>query len=187
MPENVSTGAPPHQKVAVPEPISPREGATVDVKAVAFEWSQVEGRVEYILQVARDAEFDDVVVAISAGETTAVTLYHTLDAYADTDLYWRVRAGERGSWGPAASFHAAGADRLTAERAQRERAAQAQVRATLERHLEGEHRMPVVLPDETDSDRRIALILGLLVMSFVILIVILFMFGWITYPAEAQV
>lgn len=188
MAEKSPAAAAPTTATEAPQPLAPRDGALVGVAAVPFEWSAVEDAGEYVLQIARDAAFEDVILTLSVGETTAATLHHTLDAWADEDLHWRVRGARSGEWGPAAHFHAASAARLASERAERDRLEHLRVQAALQQHLDGQHRVPVSLPDEEENVERVAVVvLGVIVLSFVILLVFLFLFGQVTFPAEAQV
>lgn len=187
MSESKSTPSARTAAKSAPQLVSPIDGALVDAAAVPFRWSDDPGESSYVLQVAGDAQFEEVVATISVGEASGVTLYDTLLDHRDEDLFWRVRSGERGPWSEPAVFHAAGPDRLQAEREKKNRAARETARAALERHLEGEHRMPVVLPEKADSDRLAVTLLAAIVVSFVLLLIILFIFGHIEYPAEAQV
>jgi hypothetical protein len=73
-----------------PLPIKPRSGAQVDqTKPVAIEWTPVGFTTEYTLQVAKDADFTDVVV-----EEQYVTdaIYDMQNADDNTTYFWRVKS-----------------------------------------------------------------------------------------------
>jgi len=85
-------GAPqPFDKRSVPPAnISPGPSADVPTQPV-FRWTPAEGALNYQLQVARDADFGDLLENV----TTTSTAYTTSSTYpADTVLYWRVRAND---------------------------------------------------------------------------------------------
>jgi hypothetical protein len=169
----------------VPRPRYPIKGQTADAESVTFAWSETPGVGEYVLQVARDPEFEDQVALVTVGDATSVTLYSTLEA-AESDYHWRVRAGKKGAWGPAACFRPAGAEHLRNERIAREQRAHEAAAAELRRHMENEERVPVAIPEGSDSsDRTVMIVLSVLIISFIILLVILMIFGHVTYPAEA--
>ncbi|MBD0290146.1 MAG: hypothetical protein ICV74_02725, partial [Thermoleophilia bacterium] len=103
--------APPsfHKRTAEPRLLAPAPGAVLD-GPVTFRWAPVEGARRYRLQVARDANFSNLV---EGGEvTTDSTAYTSSTTYpADTVLYWRVQAdAEDGSnfvglsWSSPATF-----------------------------------------------------------------------------------
>lgn len=184
MPENATTSSSP-RTAQVPRPLAPVEGQSIDASAVPFSWSDdVPG--PYTFQLAHDEQFDDVIATITAGDATSVTLYDTLEMGGDADVFWRVRAGQRGAWSAPARFVAADMDRVRAERVEQDRLARERSRAALQAHLASEERVPVVLPEKSDlTDRGTAIILSVIVISFIVLLVVLMIFGQVTYPAEA--
>lgn len=175
--------AEPAPSQAVPHPEAPPEGALVDAQAVPFAWTEVPGASGYVLQVAADADFEDVLVSLSTGPTTALTLYDTLAARDETDLHWRVRTEQSKQWGPAACLRLV-SERVIAERqAERERAAAERAEAFVRQATADIHR-----PEEDASllsDRRTLVVLAMIVLSFLVLLVVLFMFGQVMYPPEA--
>jgi len=71
-----------------PAPQGPDAGASISAQPV-FRWGSAEGAKDYRLQVARDAEFKDLVDNV----VTASTAYAASTTYpVDTQLFWRVRA-----------------------------------------------------------------------------------------------
>ena len=171
----------------LPQPQYPTDGQTVDASEVPFAWTAVPDAGEYVLQVARDADFDDIVSTLTAGESTSMTLYSTLEA-AEQDYHWRVRSGKKAKWGPAACFRPTGAERLREAQMERERQAHAQAAAQLQAYLDNEERVPVeISPDQGVSDRTTVIVLSVLIISFILLIVILMIFGQVTYPADAVI
>ncbi|MCW3049908.1 MAG: hypothetical protein JWO74_4192 [Solirubrobacterales bacterium] len=81
----------PFEKRSVPPGlISPTAGSDVPTQPT-FRWTPAEGALNYQLQVARDADFSDVLENL----TTTSTAYTTSSTYpADTVLYWRVRTND---------------------------------------------------------------------------------------------
>jgi hypothetical protein len=79
------------QKRSVPPTLlTPANGSNITTQPV-FRWSATEGARDYLVQVARDAGFSDLVDEV----TTAATSYTSEGTYpADTVLYWRVRAND---------------------------------------------------------------------------------------------
>ena len=83
-----------------PTPVAPTEGFTVDPTVVTFQWEDVGGDVEYVLQVAADAAFEEVLLDLNVGDAVECTVP---DFFGDErTYYWRVRAREHGNaeWGP---------------------------------------------------------------------------------------
>jgi hypothetical protein len=167
----------------VPQPETPAEGALVDAKTVPFAWSEVPGADNYVLQVAADPNFEDVLVTLSTGPTTALTLYDTLHPHDETDLHWRVRAESARRWSPTACFRPI-SDRVIAEhRARREQEAAARAEAFVQRETVDIHRPPEEEP--LVSDRMALVVLATIVLSFLLLLAVLFVFGQVIYPPEA--
>jgi hypothetical protein len=182
-----ASSSPATRTSTAPRPLAPIDGQHVDASAVPFSWSD-ELPGPYVFQLARDEQFEDVIATITAGDASSLTLYDTLDVGGDSDVFWRVRSGERGAWCAPAHFVAADMDRVRADRAEQDRLARQRSREALQQHLADEDRVPVVLPEKADlSDRGTAIILGVIVISFILLLVILMVFGQVTYPAEAVV
>lgn len=189
MPENapapiqVPTSAP-----AVPRPQAPVEGRVVDADAAPFAWSEVPGAENYTLQVAADAEFTDTLVNLSTGPVTELTLYQSLPSGEPRLLHWRVRAAGSKKWGPAARFHAASAEVIEVKRREHAQAEAAKKPAPQPRHEDHGpiHRPP--MEDTNDSrigEGQIMLLLGFFLVSFLVLLVVLLVYGQVAYPGEA--
>lgn len=87
-----------------PTPTGPADGIVQSEQPV-FTWHSAEGAADYRVQVARDAEFRDVIDDV----VTASTAYATTKSYpVDTNLYWRVRGRDANSielnWSAPRSF-----------------------------------------------------------------------------------
>jgi len=185
MPDQATQTAEKKSTSTLPEPRHPAGGVSVDAAAVPFSWSEVPGVKEYVLQVARDGDFQDVVLTVTAGDTTNLTLYSTLEA-AEADYHWRVRAGKKAPWGPAECFRPSGEERLMSERMERERRAHVEAARELQSYLDSEERVPVAIPtDQEIGERGTVVVLSVIVISFILLLVLLMIFGQVTYPAEA--
>lgn len=87
-------------ELSAPTLVAPTQGFTVDPTVVTFQWEDIGGAVEYVLQVAADANFDEVLLDLNVGEAVECTVP---DLFEDgATFYWRVRARHKGSttWGP---------------------------------------------------------------------------------------
>lgn len=81
--------------------VAPKEEALVDGEALTFQWKPLDGAEAYALEVAADANFDEVVFEKGpmGTEETSFTLPEPLPT--DGDLYyWRVRARHGEEWSP---------------------------------------------------------------------------------------
>jgi len=100
-----SSGYPRFDKASIPPaPQTPDAGATLATQPV-FRWDGAEGAKDYRIQVARDAEFKDLI----DNTVTASTVYASDETYpVDTQLYWRVRARDANgielAYSPARAF-----------------------------------------------------------------------------------
>lgn len=88
-------------ELSAPTLVAPTQGFTVDPTVVTFQWEDIGGDVEYVLQVAADANFDKVLLDLNVGEAVECTVPDLFDDDGAT-FFWRVRAKEKGSdtWGP---------------------------------------------------------------------------------------
>ena len=82
----------------------PDDGTLIPTQPV-FRWASAEGAKDYRIQIARDAEFKDLVDNV----VTASTAYAPATTYpVDTQLHWRVRARDVDNielaWSPVRSF-----------------------------------------------------------------------------------
>jgi len=94
---------------SVPHLQTPIDDAPVDGSAAIFAWETVPGALDYRLQIAADADFEQPVCTIETGETTALTLYEMLPENGAAH-YWRVQAKTSAGWqdwSQPASFKAA--------------------------------------------------------------------------------
>ena len=112
--EPAAQAAPP----TMPEPVAPVRGEPVDGAAVAFFWSAVPDAEAYWLQVAADADFEDVRFNARVGGTR-ITLFD-LFSRDDARYHWRVRhrlpSGRWHLFGEPATFRALPAEALAAPR-----------------------------------------------------------------------
>lgn len=100
--------ATPNSPPTAPSLVSPENGTTIDTLTPRFDWSDVTGAESYMLEVATDKNFSDIVLTKSAIESTA-TLSETEKLSYGTHYYWRVRGtGDFGSgdWSSTWSFTA---------------------------------------------------------------------------------
>jgi hypothetical protein len=105
---------------SVPRPQTPIDDAPVDGSAAIFAWETVPGALDYRLQIAADADFEEPVCSIETGETTALTLYELLPENGSTH-YWRVQAKTAAGWqdwSQPATFKAATAQAAAAHQRQ---------------------------------------------------------------------
>ena len=92
----------------VPQPIAPAGGIPVDGSAVTFSWTEARGALSYHLQVAADADFEQIVCTLEAGPTTLFTLLEMLPQDGSM-FHWRVQAKTASGqqpWSPAQHFKA---------------------------------------------------------------------------------
>ena len=88
-----------HDNPTLPAPAlkAPREAAVLDGASVSFAWEAVEGALRYQLEVARDQDFQTLVVdRVLEGESSV----NATESFAtDGTLYfWRVLAGDDAGW-----------------------------------------------------------------------------------------
>lgn len=91
---------------AAPTLISPENGITIDTRTPTFDWDAVAGAAQYILGVATDNNFSNIVCTKTTIESTA-TLSETEKLSYGTHYYWRVRgtnAAGPGDWSSTWSF-----------------------------------------------------------------------------------
>ncbi len=185
MTENAPARTSTAERKQAPAIESPRDGRLVHDKAIGFSWAPVDGAEHYQVQVAADAEFEDVLAAVTT-QSTSITLYDTIRVEGMQELHWRVASGPRGSWSEPATFRAADEQVLLTERRRRDERAAVQARVALQEQLVDQERIPLVTPeDSTLSNALVGAILGTIVVSFIVLLVILMIFGQVTYPSEA--
>lgn len=76
--------------------VDPTDGADLEADSLTFVWEQSEPAVQrYGIEIARDAEFSDMVVDSVVNDTSFVFK----DADEEAELYWRVRAENDAGWG----------------------------------------------------------------------------------------
>lgn len=80
-----------------PSLLTPRREQVVYGDRVRFEWEPVEGAEEYVLQVASDQTFDEVVYEQNTGLETAATVEHVFETDERT-YFWRVEAHNEAGW-----------------------------------------------------------------------------------------
>lgn len=158
----------------VPEPITPQAGAPVDGPAATFSWTGIAEASAYRLEIATSPAFDDVVCAIDTGASTHLTVYEMLPEDGSM-FYWRVRGRSADGWLPWTApqpFEASTDQHVeTYETARETSRAKAEARATQEEE-EQQALLPPFLLGDTPRWRT-ALVMGVMVVSFVALIVLL--------------
>jgi hypothetical protein len=82
---------PDHLTLPAPALVSPKEAHVVDGSAVTFDWTPVAGAADYVLQVAADTQFDQVVFEEGTGDATSLTVYDVFPVDGKS-YYWRVIA-----------------------------------------------------------------------------------------------
>jgi hypothetical protein len=88
MPEQVSAPQT-KREPSSPVPLSPRDATVVNGNEVTFAWESVSNADEYVIQVASDAKFSDVVMEENVGGQTAVTVADFFPTDERT-YFWRV-------------------------------------------------------------------------------------------------
>lgn len=81
-----------------PNLVAPRESDVVYGEEITFQWDAVDGASSYILEVATDARFSDIVLQEDVGDQTAVTVGGYFPT-GNQSFFWRVLAtdGEQSS------------------------------------------------------------------------------------------
>ena len=159
----------------IPEPIQPVAGAPVDGSAATFSWHPVPGATRYRIEIGPSPGFDEDedTVLIDAGFSTHLTVFDMLPEEG-TIFYWRLRAGTPEGWLPWSApqpFEASTDQHVLEYEAAREASrAEAEMRAT--RDEEAERSSPPFLSGDTPLRRQV-LVLGIMLVSFVVLMVLL--------------
>jgi|GEM_PF-2524638 len=94
---------------AAPTLISPENGITTNILKPTFDWADVAGATNYILEVATDINFSANIVCTKTVMDSNVTLSETEKLEYGTHYYWRVRgtnASGSGDWSVTWSFTA---------------------------------------------------------------------------------
>lgn len=166
--------------------ISPDNGALVDPTAIPFSW-EGNGVDSYVLQLAWDEHFENAITTITVGDRKALTLYDSLSVDQDTPVFWRIREGHKGNWSTSGQFVAASRNSLQSEHLTRNEAARQAARERLTEHLAKDERIPYPMSKDKKmhSDTSTAIYLGAIILTFIALLVLLLIFGQISYPAEA--
>jgi hypothetical protein len=63
--------------IDAPSIVEPRPDAPVDANYATFSWDSVPFVDGYILEIARDAEFTEIIVDVAVGDATTLTLFET--------------------------------------------------------------------------------------------------------------
>lgn len=79
--------------------VAPRGATVVDGNAVTFEWRAVEEADRYLLEVARETEFESLVFEEEVTEATELTVTGSFPTDEET-FFWRVRAQNEAGWSP---------------------------------------------------------------------------------------
>ena len=99
--------------LTTPQPKQPASGATVDAQAATFEWLPAPAAEGYLIQIAADSDFEELVFDAPVRGRPSFTLRGMLPEDADT-LYWRVRAttdaGDFSDWSEPRPFIVVGDD-----------------------------------------------------------------------------
>jgi len=83
---------------APPELVAPRNATAINGRKATFAWKPSREADRYRLQIAKTAQFDDLVVDEEVGNETAVTVGNQLPTNGET-FFWRVTAGSYAGWG----------------------------------------------------------------------------------------
>lgn len=83
---------------APPELVAPRDATVVNGRKATFAWEPVPEADRYRFQIAKTAQFDELVVDEEVGNETAVTVGNQLPTDGET-FFWRVLAGSETGWG----------------------------------------------------------------------------------------
>lgn len=173
--DSTTQQAPPAQHqdadAPTPAPLAPVDGAPVDGSAATFSWNFLPDAQAYQLQIGTTPGFEDVICTIDAGDATHLTVYEMLPEDGSV-FYWRIRARTAEDWLPWSApqpFEAA-----TDEQVEAYTSAQASADAAAEeREEEAESDLlPPFLSGETPRWRT-ALVMSIMVVSFVALSVLL--------------
>lgn len=83
-----------------PALVAPVDGAPVDPDAVQFQWEDAGDDLEYALEVAANATFEDVLLTLEVGDALDVTVADLPDQHGS--YFWRMRSKPKGraAWGP---------------------------------------------------------------------------------------
>jgi len=87
------------EQPTLPDPalVSPTEASVVDAGNVVLSWAAVEGASEYFLEIARDPQFEDLVLNENLGNVTEVAFENRFEPDGVT-YFWRVQAGNDTGW-----------------------------------------------------------------------------------------
>lgn len=170
------------QAVATPRPLAPAQGERVDALSVTFSWSPVEGAEDYVLQVATESDFQAPLVSLHTGPVTSVTLYDALPKAQEQEIVWRVRAANQSAWGPAARFVAVDPEAVFSQEVEEA----AEPTADPEWEARREELLAAMALEEQDqvSSRQVAIALGVIVVSFLVLFLVLLVAGQVVYQEE---
>lgn len=170
-----------------PDLVSPL-GSHLDAAAATFQWAAQEGR-SYELEVARDEQFNDVVVSLGAGKADSLTLYELIPTTGQR-MYWRVRDTSGQSGWSTGSFISSNRNDEPAESGKGQRAGAAGIAGTAATagsahvhttaHTSGAHAGAVgatvtedVLEQTIDGSTSQGLAIGAVVLMFVSFIALL--------------
>jgi len=80
-----------------PQPINPIDNFVFEENPVQFDWNPSLYADFYLLEIAYDPDFTDMVFSDSSIADTALTMETPL---ADSGYYWRIKGGNSNGWGP---------------------------------------------------------------------------------------
>jgi hypothetical protein len=81
-----------------PQLLAPREGAVVGGHHVTLRWETAEAADRYLVQIATDAAFGEVIFEQEVPCETVALVVRRHFPEDDGLFYWRVRAGDAGGW-----------------------------------------------------------------------------------------
>ncbi len=84
-------------KLPAPALLAPKNGEVLDGRSVRFEWEPEPEATSYLLEVATDAGFEDVVLEQEISGRSSLTVSNVFSTD-DTLYYWRVLAANEAGW-----------------------------------------------------------------------------------------
>ena len=153
-----------------PKLIAPAADALVDAHMPTFEWVSSHDTI-FVLEIARDAGFEDIVARVPTAESTSVTLHDVFRPDGER-YFWRVR-GDRSGAGESRPFIAAPYDAAAAAEDERNVSTRP---AKAKNAVATQDQEPVPPPylTGTTSMREAATVLLLLAISFIVMIGVIF-------------
>lgn len=158
----------------VPDLVTPGTGAPVDGSAATFSWTPVMEASTYRIEIATSPAFDDVISTIDTGASTHLTVFEMLPEDGSM-FYWRVRGRNADGWLPWSApqpFEASTDQHVETYEAARTPTPAREEAPTTQEEEEPATSLPPFLLGDTPRWRT-ALVMGVMIVSFVALVVFL--------------